>query len=66
MYKTKDNRQTSRVYCVFWKPPNTNPKNAVTYSQALQTFRDTLKGVTNAETSEPEDIDELFQNESFG
>jgi len=64
-FKTNDNRQTSKLYFIFWTPKNVNQKDRVLYSEALPGFRDQCAGVTNFSATTMSEVKELLEVEAF-
>lgn len=56
-------RATSKLYFVMWSPPNSNDKDRVTYTQAMQQLFMKLDGTVKFNAAEEEDLEDLLQDE---
>eukprot|EP00457_Paulinella_chromatophora_P023144 gb/GEZN01026423.1/.p1 GENE.gb/GEZN01026423.1/~~gb/GEZN01026423.1/.p1 ORF type:complete len:153 (+),score=32.96 gb/GEZN01026423.1/:20-478(+) len=65
-YKTKDGRQTDKLFFIFWTPPNCNQENRVVYSQAKQYILKELTGVENHSCQNRADVAALLKEECIG
>jgi hypothetical protein len=59
----KYERLTSKMYFIFWNPPNASTSEKVVYAQALNDFRLKFNGTTNKDCMNIKDVDELLRTE---
>eukprot|EP00808_Paulinella_micropora_P013781 g1783.t1 len=65
-YKSKDGRTTSKLFFIYWTPPNCNQEELVKYSQAKQYLLKELSGVENKSCQTKADVRELLKEECIG